>query len=238
MVRTMLIVGTLLLLAVGCSSRTEPVPQPESTRLPAAAEAPATPPSMGSATERDATLRRYDIDPARFVLLTLSRLSPEKRVERLLDALLRIERDDPTPAYMGGDRYYEALRRRAAGLQHIQVRFPGYVAGEAKWALFAAADLFCSPSHYEAYGLTIAQALASGTPVLAAPHQGAQATIDDDRGWLVEPEPAAFARAISHAVALGEAGALPPMRAAAANWGRANPFSDAATKILRTLDGI
>jgi len=109
-------------------------------------------------------------------LLTLSRLSPEKQVERVLDALRRIERDDPAragklalivagaPAYMGGDRYDEQLRRQAAQLDRVQVRFSGYVAGEAKWALFAAADLFCSPPHYEAYGLTIAQALASGAP--------------------------------------------------------------------------
>ena len=51
-----LIVGTLLLLAVGCSSPQEPAPQTESTQLATATEAPATPPSTGSVTERDSAL--------------------------------------------------------------------------------------------------------------------------------------------------------------------------------------
>ena len=195
---------------------------------------------------RDATLRGYDIDPGRFVLLTLSRLSPEKQVERVVAALQRIERDDPAradglalvvagaPAYMGGDRYEERLRRQAAQLHRVQVRFPGYVAGEAKWALLAAADLFCSPSHYEAYGLTIAQALASGTPVLAAPHQGGQATVEADRGWLVNPQPAVLAGAIAHA----QDSDLSSLRAAATDWGRAHPFSDAAASIADALESL
>ena len=56
MVRIILIVGTLLLLAVSCSSPQETAPQTESTQLATATEAPATPPSTGSVTERDSAL--------------------------------------------------------------------------------------------------------------------------------------------------------------------------------------
>ena len=133
---------------------------------------------------------------------------------------------------MGGDSYEDLLRRRAAQLERVQIRFPGYVSGEAKWDLFATADLFCLPSHYEAYGLTIAQALASGTPVLAAPHQGAQVTVEADRGWLVEPRPEALAAAINRA----QDADLSLMRCAAANWGCTHPFRTAADTIAGLLD--
>ena len=56
--RTILIFGTLLLVAVGCSSRTEPAPEPAATQLPPVAERSATPvpasPSVQFAAEHAA----------------------------------------------------------------------------------------------------------------------------------------------------------------------------------------
>ena len=61
MVRTTLIVGTLLLVTVGCSSRTEPAPEPASTELAPAAKTPETSvpssPSVNSVAQRAATPR-------------------------------------------------------------------------------------------------------------------------------------------------------------------------------------
>ena len=44
--------------------------------------------------------------------------------------------------------------------------------------LFAAADLFVSPSHSESFGLAILEAMAAGTPVLATETDGARELID------------------------------------------------------------
>ena len=193
---------------------------------------------------RRQTLCEIDADPNRFTLLTLSRLSPEKRIELVVEALKLIERQSPStaeriqlvvagaPAYMGGVSYERRLRREASKLRRAEVHFPGYIGGERKWRLFAAADAFCSPSYYEAYGLTIAQALASGVPVIAAPHAGARATVDDRHGWIVEPTPRAFAAAIRRALHADETREILRRREAAAEWGRERPFEVAANRII------
>lgn len=196
---------------------------------------------------RAAALAAIGADRNRMQLLTLSRISPEKRLDLLLDALALIERQSPAtaqrleltiagaPAYMGGGAYFERLRRRARRLRYVPVRFPGYVSAPLKWDLLAAADLLCSPSLYEAYGLTIAQALASGTPVLAADHEGAQATITPETGWIARGRAADFAAAIRRAAAAHETGELRAMREAAAAWGAAHPFSLAASRIIQLI---
>ena len=195
-------------------------------------------------SQRRQTLRDIGADPNRFTLLTLSRLSPEKRIELVIEALQVIERDSPStadrlqlviagaPAYMGGASYERKLRRAAARLQRAEVHFSGYVAGQRKWTLFAAADTFCSPSYYEAYGLTIAQALASGTPVVATPHAGARATVDKHQGWIAASAPSAFAAAIRRALHADETGEMIRRRQAAANWGTQRPFSVAAQRLI------
>ena len=193
---------------------------------------------------RRAILRALNADVNRFTLLTLSRISPEKRIELVLDALELIERESPVtaqqiqlivagaPAYMGGHAYNRRLQRHARRLRAIPVHFSGYVADEAKWNLFAAADTFLSPSWYEAYGLTIAQALGSGTPVIAAPHAGARATIEPDCGWIAEASPRAFAAAIRRAFHAQETRQLDHLRNAAADWGARQSFADAAERII------
>lgn len=196
---------------------------------------------------RAAALAAIGADRNRMQLLSLSRISPEKRLDLLLDALALIERQSPAtaqrleltiagaPAYMGGDACFERLRRQARRLRYIPVRFPGYVSAPLKWDLLAAADLLCSPSLYEAYGLTIAQALASGTPVLAADHEGAQATITPETGWIARGRATDFAAAIRRAAAAHETGELRAMREAAAAWGAAHPFSLAASRIIQLI---
>lgn len=135
-----------------------------------------------------------------FVILTLSRLSPEKGIERLLAALplvtghkLRIFIAG-APAYMKGRRYERRLRRLASRLP-CPVEFTGHVTGHAKAALLQRADLFVSPSFHESYGLTIAEAEAAGCPVISHQHHGA-------RGEIVDcADPRQLAHAIHRAVA-------------------------------------
>ena len=115
-----------------------------------------------------------------FIIMTLSRLSPEKGIERLLLALPFVEGDFRVwicgaAAYMKGRRYEKMLRRLANG----RVEFLGHVTGDHKAALLRRADLFVSASRHESYGLTIAEAQAAGCRIISHHHYGAAGTIVD-----------------------------------------------------------
>ena len=104
-------------------------------------------------------------------LLFLSRVHVKKGINFLIEAasLLRSELQGYRIVVAGeGDAEYVALLKRqiaALGLQDM-VQLIGGVYGDEKWRLFRESDLFVLPTHSENFGLAIAEALASGTPVI------------------------------------------------------------------------
>ncbi len=115
------------------------------------------------------------------VIMTLSRLSPEKGIERLLRALPLLTTGKyrvwicGAPAFMQGHRYAAKLRRLAG--EHV--KFLGHVTGAHKAALLQRADIFVSASRHESYGLTIAEAAAAGCRIVSHQHYGASGTVVD-----------------------------------------------------------
>ena len=196
--------------------------------------------------------RHFQLGADTRVLMTLSRLSPEKGIHILLEALGRLESSGRGPkdlcificgeaAFMSGTSYERRLRRLASRFSRFRVFFPGYVTREEKHAFFALAGLFLSPSVHDSYGLTVVEALRAGLPVLASDHNGV-------REIFAEPGATAprtgFGRTVSYARGdaaghlaeaveglLAEPAALKEMGARAARAGAAMRFSDAARRI-------
>ena len=72
-----------------------------------------------------------------------------------------------TIAGMGEEAYVDELKRMAERLGVADMfRFIGPVHGEEKWKLYQQADVFVLPTHSENFGIVVAEALASGTPVI------------------------------------------------------------------------
>jgi glycosyltransferase involved in cell wall biosynthesis len=142
----------------------------------------------------------FGIAPGEKVLLTLSRVSPEKGQHVLLESLIEWERSATPPAepvvvllcgdaaYMQGQRYCRRLRELAARLRQIKVHFAGHVTGERKAACFAVADLYVFPSIHESYGLTLMEALAAGVPAICLPSHGAEEVMRPGLGAVVPRE--------------------------------------------------
>jgi len=98
-------------------------------------------------------------------------LHVKKGVDRLLRAwtALAPERPDWCLWIAGPDDggHEGELRALAASLRTPRVTFMGPVYGDEKRALYRRALLHVLPSHSENFGMTVAEALASGTPVIA-----------------------------------------------------------------------
>ncbi len=123
--------------------------------------------------ERLAEVRaRYAIGEGPFIL-ALSRLEPRKNFVRLIEAYdqARTSAHLPHKLVIGGSKgwLYDAIFARVQELGLIDyVHFPGFIDDADLPALYSAAEFFAYPSLYEGFGLPIVEALACGTPVLAA----------------------------------------------------------------------
>jgi D-inositol-3-phosphate glycosyltransferase len=125
--------------------------------------------------ERSAARRRLGIGERDRILLFVGRFAPIKGIDRLISAMASLKhRDDVRLILVGGDgpdapetlRFKEQVRALGIG---GNVDFAGRVPQEDLSAHYAAADVLVIPSYYESFGLVVLEALACGTPVLAAP---------------------------------------------------------------------
>ena len=124
-------------------------------------------------------LLREDIKKLRFklgiaedevMLLSLSRISYEKNIQAIVEALpMVLEENAKVKLVIVGDGpYAEDLKALVAQL-HIEdsVIFTGVIAPSDTALYYKAADFFISASTSETQGLTYLESLASGTPIIA-----------------------------------------------------------------------
>jgi glycosyltransferase involved in cell wall biosynthesis len=137
-------------------------------------------------------------------VLSLGRIHPKKGLDRLVRAWARVEFAHPEwrlrivgPDELGHARELAAL---AAELKTPRISIEGPVMGDAKIAAYRKADLFVLPTLNENFAITVAEALAVGTPVIAtkgAPWHGLEC---EGCGWWidhgVEPLAATLAEAM------------------------------------------
>lgn len=137
----------------------------------------------------------------------LGRLHPKKNLEVLLRAWQAAERQRPDwqLRIVGPDEgdYRRRLEQLARALGLARVIFPGPVPPPRKWQILAKADLVVLPTHSENFGMVVAEALASGTPVIVSRGAPWDAVERVGCGWWVEPEVEAFARALLEATEAG-----------------------------------
>ena len=107
--------------------------------------------------------------PEQFIL-HVGTLQPRKNIPTLIDALARLDRPHLPLVLVGGKgwQYAQIFERIAALGLHKQVRLTGYVPDEELPLWYNAAAALVFPSVYEGFGLPIVQAMACGTPVIAA----------------------------------------------------------------------
>lgn len=130
---------------------------------------------------------RYGIGPGPYVL-SVGTVQPRKNYARLAEALHRLGRPDLRLVIAGGKGWLDdALYQRidALGLAD-QVIFTGFADDTDLPALYSAAEVFAFPSLYEGFGLPPLEAMACGTPVVAA-NTSSLPEVIGEAGLLIPP---------------------------------------------------
>ena len=145
-------------------------------------------------------------------VLALSRLHPVKGLENLLRAFAEVVRK---PELMDwrlilageGTPSYEASLKRIARDRGVEVNviFTGWLDTEAKVSALTQAALLASPSHHESFGVSVAEALACGVPVLITPEVNLASEIERAQaGWVAELDDLALVGALEVALQNGD----------------------------------
>lgn len=122
------------------------------------------------------------------IVLFLARLAHDKGLPDLVRAMPGILRTDPdaTLVVCGRDAGARATAEAASRRLKLgeRVRFLGDIADPRD--AYAAADVFVLPSHYEAFGIVLLEAMAQHTPVVATT-AGGMPEVVADTGIIVPP---------------------------------------------------
>jgi len=134
-------------------------------------------------------------------VLFLGRLRVKKGVYELVRALPAVLAAHPHVKFcIAGDEELAQVQALAAqlGVAHA-IELPGWLEGEAKAKALAQADVLVLPSHFEALGMCLLEAMAQGVPVVATRVGGIPFVLDEGRCGLLVPreDPPALAVAIN-----------------------------------------
>jgi glycosyltransferase involved in cell wall biosynthesis len=144
-----------------------------------------------------AVRERYGL-PKRFVLC-VGNLNPHKNVLGLLAAFPRVRQHEDVELVVVGesarrDPKVRAVRDAIAAAAHVH-HVP-HVPHEQLPALYSLAEVYVTPSLYEGFGLTPLEAMACGTPVVAARTSSLPEVLGDAARWCDPRDPAGIAAAL------------------------------------------
>ncbi|WP_206606317.1 glycosyltransferase family 4 protein [Steroidobacter cummioxidans] len=125
-------------------------------------------------------------------MLCVATVTARKGHELLVDALTDLTEMDWTLTCVGSVERSPAtvralkMRIEASGLED-RVTLMGELDEAALQRQFRAADLFVLATHYEGYGMVVAQALAHGLPIISTRTGAIEELVRPEAGVLVEP---------------------------------------------------
>lgn len=216
-----------------------------------------------SATTRDTLIERLDVpaskitvaqpgvDPAQRargsggapVLLAIGTVIPRKGYDVLIDACARIADCDWRLVIAGSlDRAPETARAMLAQIEACglkdRITLTGEISSSALENAYNTADLFVMSSHYEGYGMALAEAMAHGLPIVTTTGGAMANTVPDDSAIKVPPGDAdALANALRKVVT--DAGTRNTLAEASWRAGQSLPrWNDTAATVAAVLNDI
>jgi alpha-maltose-1-phosphate synthase len=160
-------------------------------------------------------LAKYGVDPAKPYILFVGRITRQKGVTHLVDAIQHLPRETQVVLCAGTPDTPEIAAELRQKVEHARRDHPHViwiekmVTKQEAIQFYSHARVFCCPSVYEPFGIINLEAMACGTPVLASATGGIkEVVVDGETGYLVpfdqDPvtgfpvDPEKFARDLAH----------------------------------------
>ena len=138
----------------------------------------------------------------------LGRFHSIKNIESIIRAWAELQMSDSELLLYGdGDpEYVESLKALVCSTKAPHVRFMGFVNGREKYEALARLDLLCAPSYQENFGMSIAEALLAGTPVIASTGTPWEELNSHNCGWWGDNSVESISKCIkmAHAMSIDE----------------------------------
>ncbi len=154
-------------------------------------------PSGDATAQKEAVLAQFPELRGKRVLLFFGRIHEKKGCELLIKAFAEVAKKEPSDPTLylvvagpcAQPQYLKYIRDLASEIcPPSSVLFPGMLAGDLKWGMLRAAEVFILPSHQENFGIAVAEALACGTAVLISNKVNIFREIEADGAGLVETD--------------------------------------------------
>jgi glycosyltransferase involved in cell wall biosynthesis len=172
--------------------------------------------------DRNRIRKEYDVRDDEVLLVLLTRLTAEKNVEFLLDAVMGLFEKNPNLKFMicgDGDLKSILVKKVSENGLGDKVIFVGIVPNEEKKDYYAAGDIFVYASKSETQGMVLTEAMYTGLPIVAVRATGVQDIVEDGQtGFLVSEDKNEFQAAVQKLIG---------------NKNLRTKFSDEAKKIAR-----
>ncbi|WP_248516894.1 glycosyltransferase [Salinarchaeum laminariae] len=135
--------------------------------------------------------RHLGIDPDDDLLFSLGDLIERKGFHHAISLLPDLTEDREITYAIGGHGPKQREYRKLAAELEVKdrLRLLGYVPDDELRYWLSAADLFVFPSHAESFGVVQLEALACGTPVVAARNDGSETVISSDDVGILFDDP-------------------------------------------------
>lgn len=137
---------------------------------------------------------KLNIKPEKKILVFVGRINPQKGIDKLLDAIKKLNDDNIVLLVIGSTDFgmnscsvFEKKIKQECIKMKDLVRFTGFIHNDELWKYYQIATIAVLPSMWEEpAGLTMIEAVASGTPVISTISGGIPEYISNNCGILIK----------------------------------------------------